>query len=444
MSERASGRRTPSSNPGPWSRAVTGSIEGLRMAFESLGANRIRASLTVLGVAIGVGCVVAMAALITGVRSSVQEGIEAAGPRNFFVTRFDLSSVQLINGGDGRPPWFGRPPVTENEVERAGELPGVQNAVISIGLQDPFDGGGVSIEYGDVRINGVMGAAESADWPEYRLVEFVEGRNFVPVEVEEARSVVVITEQLALDLFRRENAIGKRVLVSAGASGAVPLDVIGVVSTGETLFEGQLQHIAVIPYTTALRRLEVDDEWAQMIVVPQPDIAIEVAEDQVIGMLRSMRGLSPGEENNFAVMRSTQILEFFDRFTAVFFVVMLALSSVGLLVGGVGVIGIMMISVTERTREIGVRKALGASQVGILWQFLVEAAALTLAGGAVGLAGGGGLAWLVASFTPIPAAVPLWAVASALGMAAFTGVLFGLVPAVRAAKMEPVRALRYE
>jgi putative ABC transport system permease protein len=123
---------------------------------------------------------------------------------------------------------------------------------------------------------------------------------------------------------------------------------------------------------------------------------------------------------------------------------MLALSSVGLLVGGVGVIGIMMISVTERTREIGVRKALGASQFSILWQFLVEAAALTSAGGAVGLAGGGGLAWLVASFTPIPAAVPLWAVAAALGMAVFTGMLFGLFPAVRAAKMEPVRALRYE
>ena len=440
MSEDRRGRpREPRARARAWSRMVTASIEGLRMAFDSLGANRVRASLTVLGVAIGVGCVVAMAALITGVRGVVQEGIEAAGPRNFFVTRFDLSSVQLVNGNDDRPPWWGRPPVSEAEVERAAELPAVQNAVISIGLQDT----GISMEYGDVRINGITGAAESEDWPQYRLVEFIEGRNFVPVEVEEARTVVVISEQLALDLFRRESAVGKRVLVSADANGAVPLDVIGVVRAGDNPFGGD-QHIAVLPYTTALRRLDVDDEWAQMIVVPQPDIAIEVAEDQVIGLLRSMRGLSPEEENNFSILRSTQILEFFDRFTAVFFIVMLALSSVGLLVGGVGVIGIMMISVTERTKEIGVRKALGATQIGILWQFLVEAATLTLAGGAVGLAGGGGLAWVVASFTPVPAAVPLWAVLSALGMAVLTGMLFGLLPAVRAAKMEPVRALRYE
>ena len=188
----------------------------------------------------------------------------------------------------------------------------------------------------------------------------------------------------------------------------------------------------------------ISDEWAQMIVVPEPDVPLEVAEDQVIGLLRSLRGLAPGEENSFSLLRSTQLLEFFDRFTAVFFVVMLALSSVALLVGGVGVIGIMLISVTERTREIGVRKALGATRLGILWQFLVEAAVLTSFGGAIGLALGGGAAWMTAAATPIPAAVPVWAVAVALTMAVVTGMLFGLVPAARAARMDPVDALRYE
>ena len=276
-------------------------------------------------------------------------------------------------------------------------------------------------------------------------MEFVEGRNFVATEVEEARSVVVLTERLAQDLFgERASAVGGRVRASGGTSGQVPLTVVGVVSTGESLFESQTAHIAVIPMTTAQRRMGVSDEWAQMIVVPQPDVSLEVAEDQVIGLLRSMRGLDPGQENDFSIVRSTQLLEFFDRFTGVFFIVMLALSSVGLVVGGVGVVGIMLISVTERTREIGVRKALGATCIGILWQFLVEAAVLTFFGGAAGLALGGGLAWLTAATTPIPAAVPIWAVAAALSMAIVTGMVFGLAPAARAARMDPVEALRYE
>ena len=425
-------------------RTITALVEGLRIAIDSIVANAFRAGLTILGVAIGVSVVVIMAALITGIRSTVQEGIEAAGPRNFFVTRFDLSDVQLIPDGSGRPQWWDRSPVTLDEVRRTAALPAIQNAVISIGLQSPGDSGGMTIEYEGTRITGVIGAAESAEWPEYRLVEFIEGRNFVSVEVEEGRSVVVLTERLATDLFGGEVAVGKRVRASGSEAREVPLTVVGVARPGENLFEGQTAHVAVLPFTTAIRRMGISDEWAQMIVVPEPDVPLEVAEDQVIGLLRSMRGLAPGEENSFSLLRSTQLLEFFDRFTAVFFVVMLALSSVALLVGGVGVVGIMLISVTERTREIGVRKALGATRLGILWQFLVEAAVLTSFGGAIGLALGGGAAWMTAAATPIPAAVPFWAVAVALTMAVVTGMLFGLVPAARAARMDPVDALRYE
>ncbi len=424
--------------------ALSGLVEGLRIAVQSIGANAFRTGLTILGVAIGVAVVVIMAALITGIRGVVQEGIEAAGPRNFFVTRFDLSEVQLVPDGSGRPEWWSRPPVTVDEARRAAALPAIQNAVISIGLQDPGDSGGMTIEYEQTRITGVLGAAESAAWPEYRLVEFVEGRNFVSIEVEEGRSVVVLTERLAADLFGDQSAVGKRIRVRGSESTEVPLTVVGVVRPGETLFENQTAHIAVLPFTTAIRRMGLSEEWAQMIVVPEPDVSLEVAQDQVIGLLRSMRGLEPGEENSFSLVRSTQLLEFFDRFTAVFFVVMLALSSVGLVVGGVGVIGIMLISVTERTREIGVRKALGARRLGILWQFLVEAAVLTFFGGALGLALGGGLAWFTAYATPIPATVPLWAVAASLTMAVVTGMLFGLAPAARAARMDPVTALRHE
>ncbi len=416
--------------------------EGVRIGLDSIIANRVRAGLTILGVGIGVGVVVLMAALITGIRSSVQEGIESAGPRNFYVTRFDPTQIQFL--GSGRPSWWNRPPVTSEEAWRVSLLPEIESAVLSLSLQDPGQAGGLTLEVGGVEVSGVVGAAESADWPDYRPVSFTRGRNFIEAEVELGRPVVVLSEWLASDLFGVSEPIGRRVWARSTGRSPVPLQVVGIVQPGENLFEEGASHLAIIPHTTALRRMGVSEESGQMIVVPAEGVPMDLAEDQVIGLLRGMRGLSPGEENTFSIMRSTQILELFDRFTGVFFMVMLALSSVGLLVGGVGVIGIMLISVTERTREIGLRKAMGATPTEILWQFLVEAAVLTVVGGAVGLLLGGGLAGLVAWLTPIPARVPLWAVGVSLLMAALTGMVFGLAPAARAARMDPVVALRHE
>jgi putative ABC transport system permease protein len=302
----------------------------------------------------------------------------------------------------------------------------------------------MTLEFGETRITGVSGAAESADWPEYRGASFTRGRNFVPSEVADARAVVVLSEQLALDLFGSRDPLGERVRVTGGPRGALPMTVVGVMQPPENLFLEGGAYIAVVPFTTAVRRMGAQESAGDMIVVPRPDVTLDHVEDQIIGLLRGLRGLAPAEPNNFSVVRSTQLLDLFDRLTAVFFMVMLALSSVGLLVGGVGVIGIMMISVTERTREIGIRKAVGATGAEILWQFLVEASVLTIIGGAAGLLLGGGFAWAVSAATPIPARVPAWAVAASLVMAALTGMLFGLIPAARAARMEPVGALRYE
>ncbi len=168
------------------------------------------------------------------------------------------------------------------------------------------------------------------------------------------------------------------------------------------------------------------------------------AQDQVIAAIRSSRGLKPAQDNNFAVVSQDRMMEMFANVTGGFFLVMLALSSIGLMVGGVGVVAIMMISVTERTREIGVRKALGATRAEIMFQFLVEAATLTLLGGLAGMALGGLIAWAVNAFTPIPATVPLWSVAAAILVSTVTGIFFGLYPANKASKLDPVEALRYE
>lgn len=425
-------------------RFVYGIREGMRIGFASIRLNLFRSSLTILGVAIGVMVVVLMAALVTGIRTTVVEGIESAGPRNFFVMRFDLSDVQLVQDGTGRPPWWNRPPVSLAEASRIDALPAVRKAVISIGLQDPVGGGGLTLEHAGTRVRGITAAGETEAWPEYRAVEFRNGRNFVSAEVEEARGVVVISARLAEALFGETTAVGRRVQAAAATGESIPLTVVGVFEVPPNLFEEQVPHIAVVPYTTALRRLKASDEWSQLVVVPQPDVSLDVAEDQVVAALRSSRGLAPGEADDFAILRSTQLLEIFDRFTAVFFAVMLALSSIGLLVGGIGVVGIMMISVTERTREIGIRKSVGAHPGEIMWQFLVEAGVLTVLGGALGLVAGGGLARLVAATTPLPASIPIWAVVASLAVAGVTGILFGLAPAVRAARMDPVRALRYE
>ncbi|MFO8173073.1 MAG: ABC transporter permease [Gemmatimonadota bacterium] len=412
--------------------------EGFRIAVAAIRANKLRSSLTILGVAIGVAVVVTMAALITGIRSSILEAFESAGQENFIVTRFDMTNVRIVHDGSGRPPWWNKPRITPTEAQRIARLPGVGEAVVDFDLN-------VSISFEGDRVTGIQGSGSSAGWPGYTIGDFVAGRNFIPAEVEQSRPVLVLSRALAEELFGQLDPIGKRVRVSGGRSGVSELfTVVGVFDTGDNIFSEAMEHFTILPYTAALKRLKANDMFFQVLVVPATGVSQSEAQDQVIGLLRTMRELGPAEENNFAVIRSDQLVDLFNRLTGVFFLVMLALSSVGLLVGGVGVIGIMLISVTERTREIGIRKAVGATRREILWQFLVEAGVLTLLGGASGLAIGALAANAVEAVTPIPASIPLWSVLAALAMAVLTGMLFGLLPAVRASRLEPVDALRYE
>lgn len=428
----------PPDAPSPGNSGLGVFLEGFRIALDAVRANKTRASLTILGVAIGVAVVVTMAALITGIRSSILEAFESAGQENFVVTRFDMTDVRIVHDGSGRPPWWNKPRITPLEAERIGELPGVSEAVVDFDMN-------LSISHQGRRVTGVQASGNSAGWPRYTIGDFVAGRNFIPAEVQQSRPVLVISRALGEELFGRLDPIGKRVRVTAGRRGASELfTVVGLFDTGENVFSEAVEHFAVVPYTAALKRLKANDMFFQVLVVPRQGWAQAEVQDQVISLMRTLRGLGPTEENNFAVLRSDQLVDLFNQLTGVFFIVMLALSSVGLMVGGVGVIGIMLISVTERTREIGIRKAVGARRREILWQFLVEAGLLTLLGGAIGMLMGALAANGVESTTPIPAAIPLWSVGAALAMAILTGMLFGLLPAVRASRLEPVDALRFE
>jgi putative ABC transport system permease protein len=220
--------------------------------------------------------------------------------------------------------------------------------------------------------------------------------------------------------------------------------VIGIFDMSSNVFANLVRFGAFMPYTSAIKYLDLDDEMQLIFVVTTAQATQEQAIDQVTARLRVLRGLRPADPNDFAIIKSEEMAKSFTRVTNVFFLVMIALSSVALMVGGVGVVAIMMIAVTERTREIGVRKALGATKREILWQFLFESATVTFIGGAIGMIIGGTIAFIVNLATPLPAYVPLGAVAAALFMAIVAGVAFGMWPAWRAARLDPVVALRYE
>jgi putative ABC transport system permease protein len=361
---------------------------------------------------------------------------ESAGPTNFTVTRFDFTAVRLEEGS--RPPWWNKPPLTPREAQRIAQLPAVSEALYMVDT-------GVGMSFEGQRIPNLMMRGTSPGWSVYQIGDFTAGRDFTTVELQHGRAVAVVSQALADDLFGQRDPIGRRVRVSVPyRSAQEDFTIIGVYEPAENIFSAAFRHWAMVPYTTSMKRLHTPTDDAVIYVVPQPEATQQEAQDQVMSVFRSMRGLRPRDEDNFAMIASGQILDLFNRLTGVFFLVMIALSSAGLMVGGVGVIGIMMISVTERTREIGIRKAVGATRREILWQFLVEAAFLTALGGAAGMIMGAAVAFGVAQWTPVPARIPLWSVGAALGMAVFTGMLFGLLPAYRAARLEPVVALRAE
>jgi len=220
--------------------------------------------------------------------------------------------------------------------------------------------------------------------------------------------------------------------------------VVGMHAEAASLFSNADKPRLAMPHTAFVKVADYQKGSMDFAVVPTDSATIQEAQDQVVAALRGERGLRPGEDNNFAVVTQNKLLDTFNSITAGFFIAMIALSSVGLMVGGVGVVAIMMISVTERTREIGVRKALGATRREILFQFLVEAATLTLVGCLIGMALGATAAWAVRSFSPVPATVPFASVVAALIASILTGVLFGIYPATKAARLDPIEALRYE
>ncbi|HEX7335572.1 MAG TPA: ABC transporter permease [Gemmatimonadales bacterium] len=416
----------------PGGSATARMLEGSAIAIDSIRSNKVRAALTILGVAIGVTVVIAMASAITGINRSITGILESAGPKTFFVYRYFSGGLEVSDGSDEMSPWRRNPPLTVEDAELIRRLPAVRDVNIGEYTTAPVSFEGVELKSVDV-------AGMSPSWNLVNGGDILAGRNFTPMEYAAGARVVVINDKLAESLFPGRDPVGKRIKISGQ-----PYQVVGMHVEAASLFSNADEPRLAIPHTAFTKSTQYWKDWLDIAVLPTETATVQEAQDQVTTALRTSRGLRPGQADNFAIVGQDRILDSFNKITAAFFVVMIALSSVGLMVGGVGVVAIMMISVTERTREIGVRKALGATRREIMLQFLVEAATLTLVGCLVGMAAGALIAWGIRSFTPIPATVPLLSVVAAVAASILTGVLFGIYPASKASRLDPVEALRYE
>jgi len=413
-------------------------ISAMGMALGTIREHKLRSFLTVLGVIIGTTTVIAVGSIIAGLNENVIESIQSFGTNTAFVSR-------LPSG-----PRFGR--LTREErmrkhltLEDAQVLveacPDIINAAPSIFPN--FESGifGLIARYKNEEVVGLdYRGTTPAFFTVYGNASIKEGRYFTEAENEHKLDVIVIGEDLARALFSKLSAVGKPIQINGHS-----FEVLGVLDRPRGTFTGigGEDRRAVIPYWTFRKVYPNAKEHG--IRFEAREGRLDRAVDQARGLLRQRRSVPFNKPDDFSIATADSLVEQFHAITGAVALVMVVLSSIGLMVGGIGVMNIMLVSVTERTREIGVRKALGARRLDIVWQFLLEAMTLTAGGGLVGIAVGVAISavirWLVPS---LPSTVPLWSVAAGLAVSTSVGLFFGLWPAVKASRMDPVVALRYE
>jgi putative ABC transport system permease protein len=411
---------------------ATSVLEGVTLAVSAIWANKLRSALTILGIVIGVATVMSMASIVQGLRGQIIATIEVAGPTTFYVVRF-LSQTPL-NPDDLPREVRIRPVVKREEADAIAKMPEIDYGSIWIALLQ-------RLEYEGTRTRQMTIYAADERYMDIGGGTLLAGRFFNQTELRGGSPVAVIEETAARRLMGPRNPIGQQVRI-----GGRPLKVIGLYQLPDNIFQPPTQEIAaIIPYETGHRYFRYDETNALWIVArPRPGVTVAEAQDAVTVTMRRVRGLRPGDPDSFDLITQDQILDVFNKLTGVFFLVMVVLSSVALMVGGIGVMAIMTVSVTDRTREIGVRKALGATRREILWQFLVEASTMTLIGGAIGVAAGTVAGEGLKMALGFEAGTPIWSAFLACGVSIAIGLVFGLIPANRAAKLDPVEALRYE
>ncbi len=416
--------------------------EILVMAVDTLRANKLRSALTILGVVIGVMSIVAMTALIKGFGDSLENQIRAFGSNTVFVQKLGFQS---FSSGRSFLDLIKRPNLTTDDARALADSPLVSDVALQFGGGGPFAAvERMSFAGQATKPAAVVGA--TANWGELNFIPFLSGRFFSDFEVTNRRNVIVLGYSPAETLFltRGIDPIGKVVRV-----GRDSYTVIGVMDKRPAAL-GDANNFAVVPWTTYEKRYPTPRfrgilfRPLTIIVSANEGVGIDDLRTEIESIMRVRHRLKLGEENDFDTVTADFIVGFLRQFTQAVVLALVVISSIALMVGGIGVMAIMTITVTERTREIGVRKALGARRREILVQFLLEAVFLTSLGGLLGIALGAGIGYAVNVFAGFPVALPLWSFLVGVGFSATVGILFGMLPAIKAAKLDPIEALRYE
>jgi putative ABC transport system permease protein len=410
-------------------------FEDFKMALGSVRANKMRAFLTVLGVVIGIITVMLMVAFIIGIQSEVEQSIESWGTHTIFVHKFNPGVRLTRMSAEERQ----RPSLTYEDALAIAELcPSVRVAVPLVRLP-PLRSLTV-IRYGGQELYAVDVQGTLPSYERISNVELRQGRFFTETENQHRQPVCVVGSYIADKLFPQVDPLGKELQINNKG-----FTIVGVLGKQENFLTGSddsggLNKTIYIPYQ-ALTKMNPQQEDVFILAEAQPG-QVNKAIDEITELLRRRRAVPADKPNNFGVSTPESIQQDVNNIIFGVFVLMVSIASVALVVGGIGVMNIMLVSVTERTREIGIRKAIGARRSNITWQFLTEAMVLTGLGGVIGIVLGWGLSLLLKNL--IHTYVPLWAPLTGLAVSVSVGLFFGLWPALKAARLDPVEALRYE
>ena len=409
--------------------------ENMKMALETIRTHKIRSFLTVLGVVIGVAAAILTASVLLGFQNNIKESFNEFGINNLWIFRFDIG---LHIGRLSAEQRMRKSLTMEDGLAIKEEIPTVKDVAIEVMPKQGQGPGAIrTARYKSHELSSIDFTGATANYPEVNSLSIAQGRFYTEAEDQHREDVVVIGYDVAHNLFPDEDPVGKQLLVSG-----VPYTVMGVFEKKKNTAIGNGQDSNVtIPYRTYRKHYPADDEHF-LTVEAYPGLR-HIAEDQIRGLLRQRRRVAPDKPDNFGMTSADALNSQFGDIMAKVFLFVLVIVSVGLLVGGVGVMNIMLMAVTERTREIGVRKAIGARRRDISYQFVVEAMTLTGAGGVIGVIISLMLSFLL-RWLQFPSLIPVWAVLAAVAVASSVGLFFGIYPAMKAARLDPVDALRYE
>jgi len=407
--------------------------ENLAMALETLVAHKFRSFLTVLGIIIGVLTVIVIASILTGMRQNIISFVEEFGTNNIFA--FHLS-MGPHSGRRPRQELMRKPLSVADAYAIKEQCPSVED----VSWEGFAWQTSVKVEYRGNRLRSFNYAGVPSNYASVANLVLADGRFFIQSEDERRMDVVVLGANAVEALFPQTDPIGKQVLINGH-----PFTVLGILEKSKSGIFGDNERdgAVYVPYGTFQKMMPWEDK--HLLMIRARSGKLNTALDEAESLLRRRRGLKPSDAANFDLTTADRMIEQFDSITATIGLIAIAISSIGLLVGGIGVMNIMLVSVTERTREIGVRKAIGATRRDIIFQFLFEAMTLTGVGGLLGVLLAVGASYIIIALVPgLPATIPMWAVITGLAVSITIGLVFGVWPARKAAYLDPIEALRYE